>query len=397
MTRLGGTGGAPQSSPNNSSTKGSRKVNTQDVLASMLTERTGTSILDSGGSPKYDANGKYIGSQYGYGRSWERNQGMTVAMWEAHDPISKEVRCSKDGEDLEVPIADLKPGEVNWTASTYHWLKDKLDYREDWQLIYDTWVRLFSNRHQSDLTDMEEFCVWLKERGCEVGGIYGEGDPVTENSYNGECLLSTTIQFMLAQVEPPYSDGAHIVWTGYEIPEDEDPVLGDELPTEWPIGGSLVLLQIHGGADVRGGYTAPKIFDEKEECSMCFSADLSVGDGDHIWDSDNAGYSWYPGHNKRVEPGREVRDLQECVILDEEDATKRFEAELGPLADYPRVYPEESALPGMEEVHEERLAQGTTDRDVLAVWMASQGAMLYDKEEQLHCPICGQALYAMAR
>ena len=48
---------------------------TGNVIASMLTENTGIALCDSGGSPQYDDDGKYIGSQHGYGRNWERNQG----------------------------------------------------------------------------------------------------------------------------------------------------------------------------------------------------------------------------------------------------------------------------------------------------------------------------------
>jgi len=48
---------------------------TSVTIAAMLVEKVGRSFLDSGGTPKYDANGKYIGSDHGYGRAYERNTG----------------------------------------------------------------------------------------------------------------------------------------------------------------------------------------------------------------------------------------------------------------------------------------------------------------------------------
>jgi hypothetical protein len=60
----------------------------------------------------------------------------------------------------------------------------------------------------------------------EVGGLYGEGSPLTCNTYNEENLLDQTLLFVFFTMEHE----------------------------------SYVVLQVHGGADVRGGYCDPKVF-----------------------------------------------------------------------------------------------------------------------------------------
>jgi hypothetical protein len=160
---------------------------TDQVLAAMLTENTGRSILDSG-----DA----------YGRNWQRNQGRDAESFLAAPAITLDVRF----------------GYIDVTLDLFHWLRDRLDYDED----LDTRFREFADEREDTywLQDMEDFLAktGTPERGFLTG---------TYNSYNSECLLSQTIQFAIG--------------------EDED-------------GESYVLLQIHGGCDVRGGYTAPRAF-----------------------------------------------------------------------------------------------------------------------------------------
>ena len=64
-----------------------------------------------------------------------------------------------------------------------------------------------------------------------IGEESGYGKMEMINTYNYECHLSQTIQFML------FDDG---------------------------YGNTYVCLQIHNGCDVRSGYTLPKIFYVKE-------------------------------------------------------------------------------------------------------------------------------------
>lgn len=158
---------------------------TDRVLADMLTENTGSHMLDSGGA---------------YGRNWERNQGLTAqAFMEA-----PEVQVSQWGISLDL----------------FHYLRQRLEFMPDIQQVFDDFAELPENKDTHWYGLMGE---WRELYPTDwLGGF---------NSYNGECLLSQTIQ-------GEYFD--------YE-------------------GETYLMLQIHGGCDVRGGYTAPKIFREYSE------------------------------------------------------------------------------------------------------------------------------------
>lgn len=191
-----------------SAVRKSRISKTAQVLAEMLVEDVGRSMLDSGGTPKYDEHGNYIGSLYGYGRSFERNKGRAFE----HEPAT---------------FLSFRWG-VEITHNVYHWLNDRLVY--DGAMDYR--FRRFANREEHEgkhwLQLMEEFPEYLRSKGVEVSGPGGGGDePMTTNTYNNEDLLSQTLQFTQFSAYPD---------------------------------GDYVLLQIHGGADVRGGYTAPRAF-----------------------------------------------------------------------------------------------------------------------------------------
>ena len=81
------------------------------------------------------------------------------------------------------------------------------------------------------------------------------------NTYNSPQALSQTLQYL--------------AWC------DED-------------GNAHVLLQIHNGADVRGGYTAPRAFDldHEESLTNVASATLSCSDCEAEWDTDDA-HNWH--------------------------------------------------------------------------------------------------------
>jgi hypothetical protein len=72
-------------------------------------------------------------------------------------------------------------------------------------------------------TEAKGFTV---ESPYEATGIYGDGEPIDVNTYNEANLLSQTLLFNYFELEKE----------GY------------------------VVLQIHGGCDVRGGYTDPQVF-----------------------------------------------------------------------------------------------------------------------------------------
>lgn len=198
---------------------------TRRVLAEMLTENTGTHMLDSGG-----ANG----------RSWQQNQ----------------------GRDFESEPAGTVTGRwgIEATHNIYHWLAERLEYAAD----LDAELREFSDRsereNESYLSDGE---AWIAERFPEAFETF------TVNTYNGESALSQVLLFTF--VGDPEGDGSYAI----------DP---------------FYVLSIHGGADVRGGYTRPRVFTELDR------GEMALFDGHQVrlrcprceaWiESENAGYTW---------------------------------------------------------------------------------------------------------
>lgn len=171
---------------------------TEIAVVELLTENTGTHILDSGGA---------------YGRNWERNQGKAVADYRAE------------------PAARLDYAEYV-TLSLFHWLVARLDYDPHADRVFRLWTELDDPEHDTPwLVSAERFAARVvtgdpdNDRWASYPGQYLSG---VTNSYNHEDALSQTIQFVV-----------------YTDPRDDE---------------TYVLLQVHGGCDVRGGYTAPKVF-----------------------------------------------------------------------------------------------------------------------------------------
>lgn len=218
---------------------------TREILAGMLTENVGRSLLDSGGIPKYDANGNYVGSEQGYGRAFERNQGRN---FEAGPECHLSWRWG-----------------LEFSNDVYHWLAERVVYAPEWQEKFDAFAAREGNEREPWLGLMEAFFADLRDSGHEVGGIYGEGEPVTVNTYNHQSTLTQTLQYVYAEVD----------------------------------GEEVILLQIHGGADVRGGYTAPKAFTGhgNHELGILDDARGSICCEDHDgcggnWSTDDA-YHFY--------------------------------------------------------------------------------------------------------
>jgi len=203
---------------------------TAEVLRGMFVENTGSSFLDSGGTPKYDANGKYIGSEHGYGRNHERNKLRDL---DNEPPVHLKFRVYKDDKV-----------EIEFSLNTYLWLKERCLYNPELDELFHG--KFLEEKDPDDskeavlpvfkpwLVLMEEFPEYLstltEDDGSliygEPGGIYGEGEPFTVNTYNHESNLDQTLQYTY------FTNTC----------------------------GEFIILQVHGGADVRGGYTKPRVF-----------------------------------------------------------------------------------------------------------------------------------------
>lgn len=270
-------------------------MTTSSILQDMLRENTGVAMCDSGGEPRYDANGNYLGSHYGYGRNYEMNG-------------------SVDFENTYPVTLTFRHGHIEFTHNIYHWLKDRCDYSEILDNLFNTFAE--ENHDKGWLELMEEFPEYLgtltDDDGNplygEFGGIYGEGRPFSVNTYNEKSMLSQVVQF-------EYFSGN---------------------------SGEFIALQIHGGADVRGGYTKPRLFSvgnlseldifdyargeifctgenhlpdalaikEKRQSEIDF-------DGRHYWSTDD-GYHWY--QDATCGAGYIQLETYEVRNLEEDDA-----------------------------------------------------------------------------
>ena len=170
--------------------------NVKDLIFSMLTENTGTHMCDSGGDN---------------GRMWQRNANKCVADFEA--------------EPQELYQYDPKYNDIHRTVSVFHYLTNNLEVDD---------IAFNFNELNTNAKDWEADC---KEDDASLYGVSLNAwlDLVTSNevevsrswnTYNGDSDLSQILQ------------GANLT-----INEEH-----------------YVLIQIHGGADARGGYTDAKLF-----------------------------------------------------------------------------------------------------------------------------------------
>jgi hypothetical protein len=168
----------------------------QRLVYKMLTENTGVHICDSGGSN---------------GRGWQRNQKKTI-----QDFIN---------EDEESYRFDMKYNSIYRDVSVFHYLSG---------LELDDICERFNRRQGKDWDGnvgqlentygvSERASKWLRDN-YEVEVEY------TFNTYNGDSDLSQIIQGSMLRI---FNDG-----------QDE----------------TYYLIQIHNGADARGGYTDAKLF-----------------------------------------------------------------------------------------------------------------------------------------
>lgn len=208
-----------------------------------------------------------------YGRNWQRNQAVTAADFLAREPVKMIASIDPDGYP-----------EFEVTRDTFQFLHDRLTFDPEMDRKFQRFASRPKNKHAGWLGLMEDFA----EKRC------GDGEHYTCNTYNGDDALDQTLQY-----------------------------------TEWegPDGEWYVALQIHGGCDVRGGYTRPRIFTANDgACSLMDNAKISIIERNdstveqldlpgipkapncHYWDSDNAGYSWCAEGTIGYSAGRELQD-----------------------------------------------------------------------------------------
>jgi hypothetical protein len=310
-----------------------KEITTNSVLKEMLCENTGRHLLDSGGYPTYDKVGNYTGSNQGYGRNWERNQNRDF-----------------DSEKATILKFDTNPNQIMVNHNVYHWLKNRLHYAYEWDaMFHDQFVpEVDLSEDKCWLELMEEFGDWLRSKGYEVAGLYGDGEPFTRNTYNGEDCLSQVLQY-----------------TYYEVDK------GDGWET-------LVLLQIHGGCDIRGGYTRPRAFYADEYIMMNSDATIKCSeDCDHHWTTDDAYHFYFQGC-AGYGAGTQLEEYDFQTVEDwteENDGIDPFEISF--------VDPNQIELGFYDQVE-------VIDKPTYKAY----GIVLVDDNYYGYCPICGGKLEA---
>lgn len=243
------------------------------VASDMLKENTGQHMLDSGGA---------------YGRHWQRNQTRDFEKEPA-------VFVHLDG--------DAETGEIKelWGTYNLYWFMQNFFYLDRDTTYLNTKFRKFATTEEMKHESWED-CLDKFRKEEKADYKYGE------YTYNrgGDCVLSQDIVYDVID---------------FPLPDDREE--------------QFVCIRIHGGADARGGFTAPYFFkcDEPDYfvsamsqitlyCTGVTEA-LNTEKGDlfdlpeircrKCWDSYNGGYSW-----DDAESGRSV-NLEDVLTYEEEE------------------------------------------------------------------------------
>jgi len=139
-----------------------------------------------------------------YGRNWQHNKDKTLADFKNQPEV--EYKTDDDG-NLEY-----------YTISVFHWLCNQLEC--------DAICREFNQANQNAENWDDERAHGVSDKAGKILDKYNAKFQGGFNSYNGEDFLSQVIQGTYCRMAD----------NGY------------------------VILQIHGGCDVRGGYTDAKLF-----------------------------------------------------------------------------------------------------------------------------------------
>lgn len=176
------------------------------ALFEQFTENTGSHMLDSGGA---------------YGRHWERNQGKTLLDFiNAPNATASVDTWTRDGETQ---------WSLSVTQDSFHFLRD--------QTGYDDLCREYNSLPCEDWDSEEAYGVSAAQESFlrDHGFVFG----ATVNTYN------ETDWYPLSQV---------LQVTFLHLEDDDDEI--------------YVLVQVHGGCDVRGGYTDAKLYRLENE--LCY-------------------------------------------------------------------------------------------------------------------------------
>ena len=200
--------------------KGNLMKTVQETIKAMLTERVAHSMGDSGGA---------------YGYIHEKN----------------ESRDFENEPQVSVDLTDINKGEtsnaIDYSISVYHYLTSVLEFNDRTEEINDS-LKSARDFYDDGNEDKIDYPHWSQECVDIVTNILNEDDILdfgeTINTCNHESSLDQVLQY-----------------TPFVINEEDH----------------YILLQIHGGCDVRGGYTDAMCFS-LEDLYGCEMAMLPIED-----------------------------------------------------------------------------------------------------------------------
>jgi len=174
------------------------------------------------------------------GRGWQQNQGKDFRS----EPATK--------------YSIYKNGEVLISFNVFHYLKEYTEITQTCEKLQSKFMKFARSPEQADkpwLASMEKFAAAIDETSNRDNFLRG-----TTNTYNYENILSQILQYV-----------------GFTYQ-----------------GKTYLLLQIHNGADARGGYTAPQVFGVKDQEYFIMAQNdvMASDDHDHRWSSDDGGNHW---------------------------------------------------------------------------------------------------------
>lgn len=197
-----------------------------------------------------------------YGRAWQRNR--QIKDWK---------------KTPEVLITTFDDGDFFVSANVFHVLTRHLTRDEVSRRLEKEFYDFAEKPENEDLTWFQlmlEFAKILKESGFEIISI--------DNTYNYENVLSQDLQYVI-------------------FGNDDD---------------AWIILQIHNGADIRGGYTKPRFFKVydldyfftamTEIWAYCDCGGVTIGGGDVI-DPEDVAKNWIAKDDKVIckKCGKEVK------------------------------------------------------------------------------------------
>ena len=204
------------------------KLTTEQTIANMLTENTGTHMCDSGGTN---------------GRNWQRNQGKDLDYFRSLPSATADIYYNERNDYYE----------INPCVNIFHLLT-------------------------SGVLELDELCH--KFNSIEVGEWSGE--------YWGVC--NSGIGFLNKHSFENIDNG----FNTYNWCASHSQVMqGNMLERD---DEKYILLQIHGGADVRGGYTDAKLFKLDFHAEFWNVVSEDCGFGAEIEEIDTETEDLFDGH-----------------------------------------------------------------------------------------------------